>query len=151
MARDPAAYFRATNAILVDSIRVSDFKANIAIVFVGIMMGPVLRARDNFPSYFSLTMVMAPFLIIYFCLLICLLPRYPRMGRANFVIRHNADPSMFPPPENEATELERLQTLCAISSRILYWKNLMLYVSYYTCIASIAVIIVLMGYSFLPL
>jgi hypothetical protein len=110
----------------------------------------VLGARSKFPSYFSLEMVMAPFLIIYFCLLICLLPRYPRMGRANFVIKRNADPSMFPPPESEATELERLQTLCAISSRILYWKNLMLYISYYTCIASIAVIIVVIGYSILP-
>jgi hypothetical protein len=150
MAKDPAAYFRATNGILVASIRVSDFKANVAIVFVGIMMGPVLGARSKFPSYFSLEMVMAPFLIIYFCLLICLLPRYPRMGRANFVIKRNADPSMFPPPESEATELERLQTLCAISSRILYWKNLMLYISYYTCIASIAVIIVVIGYSILP-
>ena len=151
MGKDPAAYFRSTNAILVDSIRASDFKAQVAIIFVGIMMGPVIGARDKFPSYFSLEMVMAPFLIIYFCLLICLLPRYPRMGRADFVIRRDADPSMFPPPESESTELERLQTLCAISSRILYWKNLMLYISYYTCTVSIAVTIVLMGYSFLPL
>jgi hypothetical protein len=95
-------------------------------------------------------MVMAPFLIIYFCLLLCLTPRYPRMGRANFIIERNADPSMFPPPESEAAELERLQTLCAISSRILYWKNLMLYISYYTCIISVATIIVLMAYSHLP-
>jgi len=62
MAKDPATYFRATIGVLVDAIRISDFKANIAIVFVGIMMGPVLGARDKFPSYFSLAMVMAPFL-----------------------------------------------------------------------------------------
>ena len=149
MAQDPATYFRTTNAILADSIRTSDFKANVAIVFVGIMMGPVLGARDKFPSYFSLTLVMAPFLIVYFCLLLCLLPRYPEMGRAHFVIKRNADPSLFPPPESEATEVERLQTLCAISSRILYWKNLMLYISFSTCILSVAAIIVLMAYSFL--
>src|SRR5271154_2711986 len=100
MAKDPATHFRATNGLLVDAIRISDFKANVAIVFVGIMMGPVIGARDKFPSYFSLAMVMAPFLIIYFCLLLCLLPRYPRMGRANLVIARNADPSMFPPPES---------------------------------------------------
>src|SRR5271170_6688632 len=76
MAKDPATYFRATNGLLIDAIRISDFKANVAIVFVGIMMGPVLGARDKFPSYFWLAMVMAPFLIIYFCLLLCLLPRY---------------------------------------------------------------------------
>ena len=63
MAKDPATYFRATNGLLVDAIRISDFKANVAIVFVGIMMGPVIGARDKFPSYFSLAMVMAPFLI----------------------------------------------------------------------------------------
>jgi hypothetical protein len=120
MAKDAAAYFRSTNAILVDSIRASDFKAQVAIIFVGIMMGPVIGARDKFPSHFSLEMVMAPFLIIYFCLLICLLPRYPGMARANLVVRSNADPSMFPPLENETTELERLQALCAVSSRILY-------------------------------
>ena len=150
MAEDPATYFRATNGLLVDAIRISDFKANVAIVFVGIMMGPVLGARDKFPSYFSLAMVMAPFLIVYFCLLLCLLPRYPRMGRANLVIIRNADPNMFLPSESEATELERLQTLCAISSRILFWKNLMLYISYYTCILSVVTIMVLMVYSYLP-
>ena len=72
------------------------------------------------------------------------------MGRANLVLIRNADPSMFPPPESEATELERLQTLCAISSRILFWKNLMLYISYYTCILSVVTIMVLMVYSYLP-
>ena len=43
MAKDPATYFRATNGLLVDAIRGSDFKAIVAIVFVGIMMGPVLQ------------------------------------------------------------------------------------------------------------
>jgi hypothetical protein len=149
MATDPATYFRATNAALTDSIRISDFKANVAIVFVAIMMGPVLGSRDKLPPSFSLAMVMAPFLIVYFCLLLCLLPRYPRMGRAHLVIKHNADPSMFPAPQNEATELERLQTLCAISSRILYWKNLTLYISFYTCIISVASIFALIIYSYL--
>ena len=95
MAKDPATYFRATNGVLVDAIRISDFKANIAIVFVGIMMGPVVGARDKFPSYFSLAMVMAPFLIMYFCLLLCLLPRYPRMGRANLSSREMRTPACF--------------------------------------------------------
>lgn len=149
MARDPARYFADTNAVLVDAIRNSDFKATVALIFTAIMMGPVLGARGRFPSYFSLAIVMAPFLIVYFCLLLCLLPRYPGMGSAEFVVRHNAAPALFPPPENEATELERLRTLCAISSRILYWKNLMLQISYYTCIFTVSAIVVLVVFSWL--
>ena len=48
MAKDPATYFRATNGVLVDAICISDFKANVAIVFVGIMMGPRGRCAINF-------------------------------------------------------------------------------------------------------
>jgi hypothetical protein len=147
MAKDAESYLRATNAVLVDNIRFSDFKANVAIVFVAIMMGPVLGSRDKFPSYFSLAIVLAPFLVVFFCLLICLLPRYPRLGRSNFVIKHNPDVSLFPPPESEGIELERLQVLCAINSRILYWKNLMLIISFYTCIIAVGGVIVLLLYS----
>jgi hypothetical protein len=151
MARDPASHFAETNNVLVDAIRNSDFKANVALIFVAIMMGPVIGARDKFPSYFSLPIVLAPFLIVYFCLLLCLLPRYPRMGRVDFVVRHNAAASLFPAPEDEAMEVERLRTLCAISSRILYWKNLMLQISYYICIITVGAIAVLVVFYWLRL
>ncbi len=150
MAKDAATHFRAINAVLTDNIRWSDFKANVAIVFVAIMMGPVLGSRDKFPAYFSLAIVMAPFLVVYFCLLLCLLPRFPQMGRAKLVIKYNAEPGLFPFPEDDEAELERLRTLCAISSRILYWKNLMLRISFLTCIVSVATIVVMIG-SFLLL
>jgi hypothetical protein len=149
MAQDAAAYYRNAIGALTDAIRISDFKANVAIVFVAIMMGPVVAARDKFPPYLPLALAMAPFLIIFFCLLVCLFPRYPRQGRLHFIIARNADPDVFRMPDNDDAELERQQTTCALLSRILYWKTAMLNVSYYTCIASVLGIAALVAYSWL--
>ena len=41
-------------------------------------------------------------------------------------------------PEADEIHLKRQQQLCAVFSRILYWKRLMLYISFYTCILSVA-------------
>lgn len=147
MAQDAETYFRNTIAGITDSIRISDFKANVAIVFVAIMMGPVVGFRDKLPPYLPIALALAPFIIIFFCLLICLFPRYPKRGRVDFIIARNADPSVFPLPESDEIELERQQTLCAILSQILYWKTLMLNISYYTCIFSVVAIAALLAYS----
>lgn len=147
MAQDAATYLRDTIGAFSDAIRISDFKANVAIVFVAIMMGPVIASRDKYPPYLPLALVMAPFLLIFFCLLICLYPRYPRKGRVQFLIARNADPALFPVPESEDIDLERQQTLCAILSQILYWKTLMLNISYFTCIGSVVAIGALVFYT----
>ena len=139
MSQDAASFYRNTISGFTDAIRISDFKANVAIVFVAIMMGPVLAFRDKYPPYLPLSVILLPFLIIFFCLLVCLYPRYPRRGRVHFVIVRNADPELFQLPIDEADELDQQQTLCAILSQILYWKTLMLHVSFYTCIVCVAV------------
>ena len=140
MAQDAASYYRGMIGGFTDAIRISDFKANVAIVFVGIMMGPVLAFRDKFPPYLPLALILAPFLVIYVCLLICLYPRYPRRGNVHFIIKRNADPALFQMPPDEAYELDQQQTFCAILSQILYWKTLMLKISYFACLATVAVI-----------
>ena len=48
-----------------DSIRLSDIKANIAVLFVAIVMGTVLQFRDFYPWYLSLPVIMVPF-VVYF-------------------------------------------------------------------------------------
>src|SRR6185312_11383217 len=48
---DPAQPYRALIAGYTDAIRQSDFKANIAILFVAFMMGPVLGNYPRFPHY----------------------------------------------------------------------------------------------------
>jgi hypothetical protein len=68
----------------------------------------------------------------------------------HFVIARNAAPHLFPGPESEEIELEKLQTLCAILSRILYWKTLMLLVSFYTCIITVAAISLIVVFEGLP-
>ena len=111
------------------------------------MMGPILEFRDKYPPYLPPALILLPFLIIYFCLLVCLYPRYPRRGRVHFIIARNADPSLFQLPDGDEDELDRQQTLCAILSQILYWKTLMLHIAFYTCIVCVAAIALLMAYS----
>jgi hypothetical protein len=137
MPHDAETYYRNMISGLSDAIRISDFKANVAIVFVGIMMGPIVAFRDKFPPYLPLALILLPFLVIFFCLLICLFPRYPRQGRVHFIIARTADPGLFQLPDDSGLELDRQQTLCAILSQILYWKTAMLYISYYTCIVCV--------------
>ena len=81
IAADPAQPYRGLIAGYTDAIRQSDFKANIAILFVAFMMGPVLGNYPKFPSYLPIPFVMLPFLIVYICLLAVLIPRYPKARR----------------------------------------------------------------------
>jgi len=148
MAKDAASYYRGLIGGFTDAIRISDFKANVAIVFVGIMMGPVLGFRDKYPPYLPLALILAPFLLIFFCLLVCLYPRYPRRGNVHFILKPNADPALFQMPPSEEYELDQQQTFCAILSQILYWKTLMLNISFYTCLSCVAFIAVMIVVAF---
>jgi TctA family transporter len=150
MSDAAAAHYRNIIGAFTETIRLSDFKANVAIVFAGIMMGPIVAFKDKLPHYLPLWVALAPFLIIFVCLLICLYPRYGREGRVHFVIARNAQPHLFPGPDSEEIELEKLQTLCAIFSRILYWKTLMLLISFYTCLVTVAAITLLVLYESTP-
>jgi TctA family transporter len=136
-AKDAAAHYRAIIGAFTETIRLSDFKANVAIVFSGIMMGPVISFKDKLPKFVPLAVALAPFLLVFLCLLICLYPRYVNEGRVRFIIARNAAPELFTGPDSEEIELEKLQTLCAILSRILYWKTLMLLISFYTAIFTV--------------
>jgi hypothetical protein len=136
-AKDAAAHYRGIIGAFTETIRLSDFKANVAIVFSGIMMGPVISFKDKLPNFLPLDVALAPFLLVFLCLLVCLYPRYVNEGRVRFIIARNAAPELFTGPDSEEIELEKLQTLCAILSRILYWKTLMLLISYYTAIFTV--------------
>jgi hypothetical protein len=150
-AKDAAAHYRNVIGAFTETIRLSDFKANVAIVFAGIMMGPVVAFRDKLPPFVSLDIALAPFLVVFLCLLVCLYPRYVNEGRVRFIIVRNAAPELFAGPDSEEIELEKLQTLCAILSRILYWKTLMLLISFYTCLFTVAAMALIVVYETLPL
>jgi hypothetical protein len=150
-AKDAAAHYRNVIGAFTETIRLSDFKANVAIVFSGIMLGPIVAFRDKLPHFLPLNLALTPFLIVFVCLLVCLYPRYGREGRVHFVIARDASPELFPAPESEEIELEKMQTLCAILSRILYWKTLMLLISFYTCLVTVGAIALLVLYESSPL
>jgi hypothetical protein len=146
-APDPALHFGNLISAYADSIRTSDFKANLAVLFVAIMMGPIVAYRDKYPHFLPLPLVLAPFLVAFFFLLLCVFPRYPRSGRSNFLVIRNPKKSDFVFKESNDDNLEDLQLRCSILSRILYWKTLCLNISIYICLATIVIIFILLNYS----
>jgi hypothetical protein len=148
MSRDRNALLRNLIAGYGDSIRLSDIKANIAVLFVAIMMGTVLQFRDLYPWYLSLPVLLAPFMVIFLSLLVCVYPRFPRAGRKRFPILRKAQPEDFDIVSDQALELAELPIRCALLSRILYWKTLTLQIAYIVSLIAIvaAQILLIVGW-----
>ena len=144
MSRDKDAQLRNLIAGYGDSMRLSDIKALIAVLFAAIMMGSVLQYRENYPWYLSAPVILTPFMIIYLSLLISVYPRFPRAGRKRFPIWRNADPEDFDFVADTEAELERLPALCAGLSRILWWKNITLLTANLLSIACVAATVILL-------
>ena len=139
MSKDHEAQLRNLIAGYGDSIRLSDIKANIAVLFVAIMMGTVLGFRDSYPQYLNVPVLLAPFIVIFFNLLASVYPRFPREGRKRFPIWRNSTPEDFEFIADPVLEAEELPVRCALFSRILYWKNITLQAAYLISMASTAV------------
>lgn len=143
MARDRDAQLRNIIAGYTDSIRTSDAKAIVAVLFVAIMMGVVVQYQDFYPWYLSLPVVLAPFLFIFMNLLISVYPRYPREGQDRFPVRRRIEPQDFDflaAPSNRDELAER----CALLARILWRKNITLQIAYVTSMATMVVAAVLL-------
>jgi hypothetical protein len=130
MPTDAKTYYRNQIAAYTDTIRISDFKANVAIIYGAFTMGPLMGFADKFPPFLPLNAVLLPFVIVFFCLLVCLFPRYPRQGRATFIIKPNASVNDFRVPANQDVVIAGQQTLCVILCNILYWKTICLRISF---------------------
>ena len=120
-----------------------------AVLFVAIMMGPIVAYRDKYPHFLPLPLVLAPFLVAFFFLLLCVFPRYPRSGRNNFLVTPNPSKKDFVFVENSGDDLDSLKLRCSILSRILFWKTLCLNISVYICLVTIVIIFILLSYSLL--
>jgi len=123
-ASDSSQPYRSLIAGYTDSIRASDFKANIAILFVAFMMGPILGNYTRFPSYLPIPFVLLPFLIVYLCLFLVLIPRYPKRGSKNFLVSRTATAADFENVAETEDEIEQLRLTCAVLSELLWWKTL---------------------------
>jgi hypothetical protein len=146
MANDATTYYRNQIATYTDSIRMADFKANVAIIYGAFTIGPVLGFSKSFPPFLPLPVVLLPFVVVFFCLLVCLLPRYPRAGRATLPITRNASPDDFHVPESWAVTIEQQQTLCLILCNILYWKAKLLQISFAIYIIGTLLVAYLLAY-----
>jgi hypothetical protein len=143
---DASQPYRSLIAGYTDAIRASDFKANIAILFVAFMMGPVLGNYTRFPSYLPIPIVMLPFLIVYLCLFAVLIPRYPRRGSKNFLVSRTATAGDFANVAETEDELEQLKLRCAVLSELLWWKTLYIRISFSVSMVSIILTIFLLIY-----
>jgi hypothetical protein len=136
-AADPAQAYRSLIAGYTDAIRATDFKANIAILFVAFMMGPVLANYPHFPNYLPIPVVMLPFLIVYLCLFAVLIPRYPKRGAKHFIVSRTASVSDFANVVEAEDELEQLKLRCSVLSELLWWKTQYIRVSFIVSMGSI--------------
>lgn len=137
MAQEPADYYRGLSAAYTGAIRASDFKANIVIFFLSIVMGPIMGSRDKFPSFLPIPVLLSPFRVVFFCLFVALFPRYPRRGRTNFLVSRTAAPTDFQFVDSSHAEVVQLRLRCAILSHILFWKTTCLRIAFGVCIASV--------------
>ena len=119
---DPTQPYRGLIAGYTEAIRASDFKANIAFLFVAFMMGSVLWNYTSFPSYLSVHLVLLPFLIVYLSLFMVLFPRYPKRGAKSFLVARNLTPADFEYVAGSADDIEQLKLTCAVLSDILWRK-----------------------------
>jgi hypothetical protein len=145
-AADPTAPYRSLIAGYTDAIRASDFKANIAILFVAFMMGPILYNYTRFPSYLPVQLVLLPLLTVYLCLFMVLIPRYPRRGSKNFLVSRTATAADFLNVTETEDEIEQLKLRCAVLSELLAWKTLYLKTAFIVSIVSIIATMILLVY-----
>ena len=138
ISKDHEAQLRNLIAGYGDSIRLSDIKANIAVLFAAIMMGTVLQFRPHYPHYLTVPVLLAPFIVIFFNLLASVYPRFPRAGRTRFPIWRQARPDDFGFVADPLLDVQELPVRCALLSRILFWKNVTLQIAYLVSMATLA-------------
>jgi hypothetical protein len=145
---NPTQPYRNLIAGYTEAIRASDFKANIAFLFVAFMMGSVLWNYTSFPSYLSVQLVLLPFLIVYFSLFMVLIPRYPKRGAKSFLVARNLTPADFEFVAQSADDIEQLKLTCAVLSDILWWKTQSIRVGFLLSIVCVFLTMILLLYAF---
>jgi hypothetical protein len=137
MADSSVEHYRGLAATYTDAIRASDFKANIVMFFLSLVLGPIIFNRDKLPPYLTMPVLVAPFIAAFFCLFMALLPRYPKRGRSSFFISRQAKPADFLYRGSVGDDTQDLQLRVAIFSDILYWKTICLRIAFFICIACV--------------
>jgi hypothetical protein len=84
--------------------------------------------------------------VVFFCLLVAILSRYPRRAGSKLVVSRTALPRDFQFVDDTGREVLELQTSCAILSPILFWKTRCLQISFSVCLCSVFAATVLILY-----
>ena len=145
----PVQAYRGLIAGYTEAIRSSDFKANIAFLFVAFMMGSVLWNYTSFPSYLPIQLVLLPFLVVYFFLFMVLIPRYPKRGAKSFLVARNLTPEDFEFVAQTVDDIETLKLTCAVLSDILWWKTQFIRAGFLLTIVCVFVTLFLLYYVWL--
>jgi hypothetical protein len=143
----PTQAYRGLIAGYTEAIRSSDFKANIAFLFVAFMMGSVLWNYTSFPSYLPIQLVLLPFLVVYFFLFMVLIPRYPKRGAKSFLVARNLTPADFEYVAKGVDNVEQLKLTCAVLSDILWWKTQCIRVGFLVAIVCVVLTMGLLLYA----
>src|ERR1700689_3604498 len=143
---NPAQAYRGLIAGYTEAIRSSDFKANIAFLFVAFMMGSVLWNYRSLPSYLPIQLALLPFLIVYFSFFLVLIPRYPKRGAKAFIVARNLTPADFEFVAQKVDDVEQLKLTCAVLSDILWWKTQCIRVGFLVAIVCVVVTLLLLLY-----
>ena len=107
--------YRALIAGYTEAIRSSDFKANIAFLFVEFSMSPILWNYESLPKFLPVQIILVPFLIVYICMFMVLLPRYPKRGAKNFLVARGLTPKDFENVGETEDEIEPADVaLCGV-------------------------------------
>jgi hypothetical protein len=143
---NPAQPYRNLIAAYTDAIRQSDFKANIAFLFVAFTMNPILYNYTLFPGYLPVQLVLLPFLVVFLCLFMVLLPRYPKRGAKTFRLSRNLMPADFDSVAETEHEIDNLKLTCAVLSDILWWKTLWIRIAFFLSIVCVFIAFFLLFY-----
>jgi hypothetical protein len=143
---EQTAYYRNQAGIYTDAIRMSDFKANVAVIYGAFTIGPIIGSRSHFPNFIPVTAILFPYVIAFVCLLLCLLPRYPRSGRSTFPVSLTTKPNDFIHPDSESVQIQQQLDLCIVLCKILHRKTVLLRIAFSIYIAgTIGVLIYLLN------
>jgi Family of unknown function (DUF5706) len=132
-------YFRDFAGVYTDAIRSSDFKANITLLFLPLLMVPILSAHERSFPQIPLWLILLPFLVAYFFMILAIYPRYLRTEKSTFHLSRTAEAHHFTFIHDLEEELDEAKHRIALLSRILYWKTLYLRLSLGICLAAIPV------------
>ena len=100
-------------------------------------MVPILSAHETSLAHVPQWMILAPFLVAYFFLILAIFPRYFSSEKSSFHLSRTAGPHHSTFTNDSEVELEEVRHRVALLSRILWWKTLYLRISLGVCLVCI--------------